>query len=543
MYQSIPSLISLFSGPGGLDEGFKNAGFAIKLAYDNDPSAVATHRFNHPEAKAFCADLSTIETGSIIEEWNRHSPEYLPVGVIGGPPCQSFSISNVRQTDDDPRHLLPEHYARILAELNSVFSLDFFVFENVLGLIKKRHRERFERFKKLLEDAGFYTFEATLDAKDYGVPQRRKRVFLVGINRDTRPNIAFEFPKGDPDAKLTVAQAIGTLTEPTSFSRQSKTKGGEGHANHWCMAPKSRKFTEGSMEPGKYTGRSFRVLDWNDASHTVAYGHNEVHVHPEGHRRLSVYEAMLLQGFPRDYQLQGTLTQQIHLVSEAVPPPVAKAIADELKKQLGIEFSDNSVWNNFLELQSKSASQIWLTDQQWSLIQSILELPRKPSKRGRPPTDDRKVFNGVSWLLRTGKKDMPVTCPSLNICLSRLECWIREGKLERALGELIDDLFLFGGLDISRCYFDRGLLIVKKRDDGWERFHLTINDTSWLRETLSLLTSPITIGLLKRLNSSLFDKLSPRLLQQYESINLEAQFDQRHIHKILELGKLDIVVF
>src|SRR5690349_20068047 len=118
---SMPSVISLFCGPGGLDQGFQDAGFTTKLAYDSDAAAVATHRRNHPDAGALGADLSVIDSETIVEEWIRRSPYEPPVGVIGGPPCQSFSITNVYQTDDDPRHLLPEHYARIIKHLNDVF--------------------------------------------------------------------------------------------------------------------------------------------------------------------------------------------------------------------------------------------------------------------------------------------------------------------------------------------------------------------------------------------------------------------------------------
>jgi DNA (cytosine-5)-methyltransferase 1 len=96
------------------------------------------------------------------------------------------------------------------------------------------------------------------------------------------------------------------------------------------MVPKSPKFT--SNKPS--TGRSFKRLDWDTVSPTVAYGHREIHVHPDGGRRLSVYEAMLLQGFPHDYQLIGSLSSQITQISNAVPPPVAEAIATSIKSLL-----------------------------------------------------------------------------------------------------------------------------------------------------------------------------------------------------------------
>lgn len=326
-------LISLFCGPGGLDEGFRQAGFSTFLAYDVDQVCVDTHRKNHPQAKALVADLSTIKARDIIREWKQRSPGFRPVGVIGGPPCQSFSVSNVHQTDDDPRHRLPEHYARLLKGLNRKYGVDFFVFENVPGLVTAKHANRFARFKELFEEAGYRVFEGALDAQHFGVAQVRPRVFIVGVNRRRYRKFDFRFPLPTVQKPRTVKQVIGRLREPVQFTR-GLDPDRFWHPNHWCMAPKSRKFTNGTLKPGEVWGRSFRVLAWDQPSYTVAYGHREVHIHPNCKRRLSVYEAMRLQGFPKEYQLIGTLSDQIRLVSEAVSPPVAAALAAALKEQL-----------------------------------------------------------------------------------------------------------------------------------------------------------------------------------------------------------------
>lgn len=326
-------LISLFCGPGGLDEGFKQAGLITRLAYDIDEPSVLTHRHMHPEAHALIADLSKIRVSDIVEEWERRTDK-APLGVIGGPPCQSFSVSNVHQKESDPRHKLPEHYARILAGVNEKYSIDFFVFENVPGLVTEKHIKRFERFVRLFGEAGFRTFIGGLDAKDFGVPQVRPRVFVVGLNKDKYPDGHFEFPAPSGEPPKTVREAIGHLPEPAYFSRDLTPDRIPYHPNHWCMVPKSAKFFDGSLKPGQIMGRSFRVLSWDEPSYTVAYGHREVHVHPNCHRRLSVYEAMLLQGFPRDYVLKGTLSDQIRQVSEAVAPPVARALAESIIRHL-----------------------------------------------------------------------------------------------------------------------------------------------------------------------------------------------------------------
>jgi DNA (cytosine-5)-methyltransferase 1 len=124
---------------------------------------------------------------------------------------------------------------------------------------------------------------------------------------------------------------IGELPEPMRFARGHSPSEFGLPANHWCMNPRSPKF---GADAASGKGRSFRRLDWDKPSWTVAYGNREVHVHPNGKRRLSVYEAMLLQGFPTSYELRGTLSDQIRLVSDAVPPPLAQAIATSVERLL-----------------------------------------------------------------------------------------------------------------------------------------------------------------------------------------------------------------
>lgn len=256
-------------------------------------------------------------------------------GVIGGPPCQAFSRSNVFKKAGDPRALLPENYAAILGHLNANIGLDFFLFENAAGLLGETHSHQMERFRSLFERAGFLLFEEKLDAVNYGVPQYRPRVLIVGFNKVRFRNApAFKFPIPSKDAPSTVRGAIGDLAEPMYFRKDLVPEAIPIHPNHWCMNPRSRKFRSKLLRPGEIKGRSFRTLDWDKPSWTVAYGHREVHVHPSCKRRLSVYEAMLLQGFPNNYQLIGTLSDQIRLVSDAVPPPLGRAVAKSIMKHL-----------------------------------------------------------------------------------------------------------------------------------------------------------------------------------------------------------------
>lgn len=329
-----PSLISLFSGPGGLDEGFRQAGFRTLFAMDIDKAAVSTHRRNHPEAQALQLDITALTVEDIVSYWEERAQGAVPHGVIGGPPCQSFSYANTNQSEADKRHDLPYHYARILKGLNERYGLDFFVFENVPGL-KALHTERFEAFKRHFQDAGFHLFEAGLEAWLYGVPQLRPRVFVVGINRDKYPLLEFKFPEPTCQEPRTVRDAISGLPAPAFFAKDLDPDTIPIHPNHWCMVPRSPKFYDGTLSRAGKFGKSFAVLNWDKPSLTVAYGHREVHIHPDGTRRLSVYEAMLLQGFPSRYRLLGTLSDQIRLVSEVVAPPVAYHVAMAIGRQMG----------------------------------------------------------------------------------------------------------------------------------------------------------------------------------------------------------------
>jgi len=325
--QLIP-VISLFSGPGGMDLGFRQQGFWPIVAIDISQSAVKTYNWNAKRRIAQQQDLSKLSDGDIVRLIRNAAPDIKPCGVIGGPPCQSFSLSNVHKKRNDPRQKLPFRYAEILKVLNQEFNLDFFVFENVPGLKSNKHSKYFQAVLKAFADAGFEIFEQELDARKFGVAQKRRRVFVVGINKNLYPNLKFEFPTGGEGKVITVKDVIGKLPKPTFFRRNIERKEISRHPNHWTMNPKSAKFKNGSDQ----NGRSFRRLKWNEPSWTVAYGHREIHIHPGGKRRVSIFEAMLLQGFPESYELRGNLTQQVTQVSDAVPPPLASAVAEAIKE-------------------------------------------------------------------------------------------------------------------------------------------------------------------------------------------------------------------
>jgi DNA (cytosine-5)-methyltransferase 1 len=330
-------VVSLFSGCGGMDFGFMTAGFEPILAMDINEAACRSYSLNLPSVRVLRRDLASASPNYVTERLHELPMPANPVGVIGGPPCQAFSRGNGHKRTDDPRADLPRTYAGILRELNKAFEIDFFVFENVLGLRHRQHDALFTEFKDLFTDAGFRIFEGELNAVDFGVPQVRRRVFVVGFNRKKYRSLEFQFPTKRTSNPRCVGDLLEELPEPTLFRRGLDPEKIAFHPNHWCMNPRSARFKNGSLRNNKITGRPFRVLSWDAPSWTVAYGHREMHVHPSGKRRVSILEAMLLQGFPVKYQLHGTLSDQVRQVSDAVPPPLARGLARAIRKTLGYD--------------------------------------------------------------------------------------------------------------------------------------------------------------------------------------------------------------
>lgn len=327
-------LLSLFCGAGGLDLGFEQAAFEIGLALDKKRDSILSYNHNRPGRQhGHCVDVNELTLDKLDGLWGK---KFSPEGVIGGPPCQSFSQANRTITESDPRHRLPLVYAQLLKQLNGRDPVKFFVMENVKGLRSGMHRHRLVMFKEALADAGFHVSEQLLNAYDHGTPQKRERLFIVGLNLKLFGRTSWNVPEILPEEQggRTVATVLRGLPEPAHFCKTADPSTFPHHPNHWCMAPKSPKFGPGQLRAGNTSHRSFKTLAWDKPSITVAYGHREVHVHPDCHRRLSIYEALLLQGFPHAYQLLGTLSSQVDQVSEAVPPPMAAAVARSIKALL-----------------------------------------------------------------------------------------------------------------------------------------------------------------------------------------------------------------
>jgi len=207
--------------------------------------------------------------------------------------------------------------------------------ENVPALENFQQGRLLRREVARLEENGFDVSVFLADAAAHSVPQHRNRLFLLAFPARARAMRRWSLPEGNGQVK-TVAEAIRGLPKPAYFEAGLEKDQIPLHENHWCMVPRSRRFSDGTLVEGQTSARSFKTLAWDKPSVTASYGHREVHVHPSGARRLSVFEAMKIQGFPDDYVLEGTLSAQIDQVSEAVPPPLAHAVAHSIRSALKV---------------------------------------------------------------------------------------------------------------------------------------------------------------------------------------------------------------
>jgi DNA (cytosine-5)-methyltransferase 1 len=326
--KGLPKVISLFSGAGGLDHGFLSAGFEIVAAFDVSEAAIKTHKRNFPNSNAIASDLRKLRPAGVLKIIRECLPEGSRIGLIGGPPCQGFSRANTRATANDPRNDLPKLYVKIVKALKNFYDVEFVVFENVLGMRDKKHAVAYASLVNGLRKLDLQITERELCALDFGVPQTRRRIVLAALRNEIRnPSVKPRKRKGFSS----VRDAISKMPPPKFFAPNLTEDDIPHHPNHWTMNPLSKRFKSKDVV---HNARSFKKLKWTKPSPTIAFGHREIYVHPNGRRRLSILEAMLLQGFPESFVLEGNLSEQVEQISNAVPPPLAKSVANAIKRSL-----------------------------------------------------------------------------------------------------------------------------------------------------------------------------------------------------------------
>ncbi len=340
--------IDLFSGCGGLSYGFECAGFNILLGIDNDSKALEVFESNHKGAKSICGDITEIHYDDIKKVIGNKKIDV----IIGGPPCQGMSLSGPRKFDD-PRNKLYLSYIRLVEEIKP----DAFVIENVPGLASLFGGQIKESILEKFKNLGYQVEYKILCSADYGVPQTRKRIVFVGFKNGHK----FIYPKENKN-HVTCEMALSDLpplvddlgTEVSSYTTEPQNEyqklmrehSAEVH-NH-VAAEHSDKVKEiialvpdgcnYKSLPEEYRNtRNFHVA-WtrfasNKPAPTIDTGHRH-HFHYKYNRVPTVRECARLQSFPDDFIFIGNKTQQFRQVGNAVPPLMAKAIAEELKKQM-----------------------------------------------------------------------------------------------------------------------------------------------------------------------------------------------------------------
>ncbi|NEP01033.1 MAG: DNA cytosine methyltransferase, partial [Symploca sp. SIO2E9] len=251
---SSKKLISLFSGCGGLDLGFRQAGFEIIWANEYDKSIWDTYKFNHPDTELDRRDIRTIKSSEIPEG----------IGIIGGPPCQSWSEAGAGRGINDSRGQLFHEYIRIITDKKPLF----FLAENVSGILAKRHSQAFQNILSQFEEVGYKVNCRLLNAHDFEVPQDRKRVIIVGYKEELGG--CFNFPK-NVNKKLTLRNAIYDLSnrEPRKLENTALVNK---NPQHYKVEDEiyNHEYLDGGFS-SIYMSRN-RVRSWDEPSFTIQAG-------------------------------------------------------------------------------------------------------------------------------------------------------------------------------------------------------------------------------------------------------------------------------
>ena len=325
-------LLSLFSGAGGLDLGFERAEFEIIVANEYDKTIWETYEKNH-KARLIKKDIREI----LSDELPKSD------GIIGGPPCQSWSEAGSLRGINDPRGKLFYEYIRILKDIQP----KFFLAENVKGMLSKRNTDAVRDIIKEFEEAGYNVFIKLLNAFDYGVAQDRERVFYVGFRKDLNiSHFEFPYPIKEKERKFLKDTIWDLKDNALPGKEKNKTNADD------CIVDNHEYLTGGYSTI--FMSRN-RVRQWEQPAFTVQASGRQCQLHPQAptmikvdkniykfvtgkedlYRRLSIRECARIQGFPDTFKFYYTsLEDGYKMVGNAVPVDLAYIIAKRIKETL-----------------------------------------------------------------------------------------------------------------------------------------------------------------------------------------------------------------
>ncbi|MFC5044831.1 DNA cytosine methyltransferase [Aquimarina hainanensis] len=324
------NIVSFFAGAGGLDLGFEKAGFSVVWANEYDKDIWETYEKNHQN--------TILDRRSIVDIQSEEVPAC--DGIIGGPPCQSWSEAGSLRGIDDKRGQLFYDFIRILEAKQP----KFFLAENVSGMLLERHRDALKNIKKMFKNAGYKLSFKLLNASDFDVPQDRKRVFFVGIREDL--DFEFQFP-APLQEKITLEEAIADLKDSVVPAKEGNKTNKEN-----CIIPNHEYMIGGFSS--MFMSRN-RVRSWDEQSFTIQAGGRHAPLHPQApkmklieqnvrvfvpgkealYRRLSVRECARIQTFPNDFIFYYKhVSAGYKMIGNAVPVNLAKHIAISIKSQI-----------------------------------------------------------------------------------------------------------------------------------------------------------------------------------------------------------------
>lgn len=360
-----PTVVDLFCGAGGLSHGFMQAGYQVLFGSDIDPTFGKTFLASHPDAKFIAKSILDLKAQEILDETGLATGQ-LDV-LVGGPPCQGYSVYNHGRGEHDPRAGLFREYLRIVAGLQP----KWLVMENVTGLTSISGGQLIKQIVTEIKKAGYENVDyRILKAEHFGVPQERRRVVFIA----NRLGLPVQFPEpthnGERKPFTTVWDAIGDLPP---ISDQWEFKDGAWYAgaprnDYQKLMRRNSKIVDNHYGPrlGKANLERIKYIpqggSWRDvpvellpagmkkakrSDHTKRYGrprksdlactiltkcdiHWGAYIHPEQDRAFTVREAARLQSFPDDFVFYGSMTEQFVQIGNAVPPLMAKALAEKI---------------------------------------------------------------------------------------------------------------------------------------------------------------------------------------------------------------------